>query len=213
MGGERAASAARSGNFCGSPPRGRGTPRSPLPTSAGLRIIPAWAGNAQSTEADMPKAPDHPRVGGERLIEREDVHKAPGSSPRGRGTPAERNQNMNPKRIIPAWAGNAQPIRRCRSNTADHPRVGGERSTWTAGTFRRPGSSPRGRGTRYRRLCSGRCPRIIPAWAGNAIGNLRMAWCPTDHPRVGGERMSRPLSTSPGDGSSPRGRGTPPASV
>ena len=87
--------------------------------------------------------------------------------------------------------------------------MGGERATVRASEASTGGSSPRGRGTRWRSSQAGSRYRIIPAWAGNAGPGATWRIRPTDHPRVGGERSpctSKPFCPT---GSSPRGRGTP----
>ena len=70
------------------------------------------------------------------------------------------------------------------------------------------GSSPRGRGTRRARIPFRKCPRFIPAWAGNTAKSPNRAENWTVHPRVGGEHVSEALHQAALPGSSPRGRGT-----
>ena len=89
--------------------------------------------------------------------------------------------------------------------------MGGENCVSTPLTFRLNGSSPRGRGKpcvrRRRTLPHG----LIPAWAGKtactADGNPG-GWA---HPRVGGENCDVVSRYRISVGSSPRGRGKPPA--
>ena len=86
VGGERAVPFARHSRVSGSSPRGRGTR---VPGHAALcqvRIIPAWAGNANGEDGIHPVDEDHPRVGGERPFELNSACQSAGSSPRGRGT-------------------------------------------------------------------------------------------------------------------------------
>ena len=77
------------------------------------------------------------------------------------------------------------------------------------------GSSPRGRGTRWKVGVEGGLIRFIPARA----GNTRMFWKVRNfssvHPRAGGEHYTSTERLDCVRGSSPRGRGTPvsPASV
>ena len=73
------------------------------------------------------------------------------------------------------------------------------------------GSSPHTRGTRRSRISSGSECRFIPAYAGNAIYNLKAHPLPTVHPRIRGERTDRSPSARLPAGSSPHTRGTPPA--
>jgi len=70
------------------------------------------------------------------------------------------------------------------------------------------GSSPRTRGTGYRRGSSRGRSRFIPAHAGNsALCRHQSALSPV-HPRARGEQFSPPWAKSIGVGSSPRTRGT-----
>ncbi len=70
------------------------------------------------------------------------------------------------------------------------------------------GSSPRGRGTPPGAGRRAAGARFIPAWAGNAEIDGRIASRQTVHPRVGGERGEKVFRGSHIAGSSPRGRGT-----
>ena len=75
------------------------------------------------------------------------------------------------------------------------------------------GSSPRVRGTVVLILVLGCDPRFIPARAGNGHSRLTSTHSQPVHPRACGERMAGPTLEHPGDGSSPRVRGTGPASL
>ena len=131
-----------------------------------------------------------------------------GSSPRMRGTHDVIAFHALRPGIIPAYARNT-----CRNDTRgcctwDHPRVCGEHPRKTWNRIRQAGSSPRMRGTHSRRLQRRHPQGIIPAYAGNTYGVAfasAMAW---DHPRVCGEHVNVPDSTTAVEGSSPRMRGT-----
>ena len=138
-------------------------------------------------------------------------------------------------RFIPAWAGNTHLLRRGSSSDAagssprgrgtlrnaraagvvddgSSPRGRGTHSQPPRfGTLRFTGSSPRGRGTRLPTTIDLFGKRFIPAWAGNTHYSKRSRTVVTVHPRVGGEHVDllAPLSGELGQGSSPRGRGTP----
>ena len=192
----------------GSSPRGRGTLPEAGVVGDGARIIPARAGNASPCRRLASKAADHPRAGGERPHPLLVALVSPGSSPRGRGTHRLRRAPPRPHRIIPARAGNALSVGRCRPPLADHPRAGGERLPLRFAKTLHSGSSPRGRGTRIRIVVPAGGRRIIPARAGNARKADACAAILTDHPRAGGERVEACGRLTPNDGSSPRGRGT-----
>ena len=69
-------------------------------------IIPACAGNTWMVPIILCPERDHPRVCGEHLAAYGADHKAKGSSPRVRGTPAGGPSPSPPSGIIPACAGN-----------------------------------------------------------------------------------------------------------
>ena len=131
-----------------------------------------------------------------------------GPSPRGRGTRQGRYASERSSRAIPARAGNASQSRRSLCQFPGHPRAGGERAYRQSGRVAGGGPSPRGRGTLVipARVDFGN--RAIPARAGNAraAGSFRNA--EPGHPRAGGERRGKRAISTPGDGPSPRGRGT-----
>ena len=112
-------------------------------------------------------------------------------------------------RFIPAWAGNTLLGSTGRTGRPVHPRVGGEHASLPRSSTSGGGSSPRGRGTLAGADRPRRLHRFIPAWAGNTSSAVWQPARPTVHPRVGGEHLGRHRRVVQGDGSSPRGRGTP----
>jgi len=195
----------------GSSPRGRGTLGRSARADPTRRFIPAWAGNTLNKPRQACIAPVHPRVGGEHPILPLRNSCSIGSSPRGRGTPVRGRRDLSNCRFIPAWAGNTKAIHIGRCAIAVHPRVGGEHAELGIALLSIAGSSPRGRGTQGSTIAVRSQRRFIPAWAGNTCSRLNRATCATVHPRVGGEHtrgLRRKLLSA---GSSPRGRGTPPA--
>ena len=160
---------------------------------ARLRFIPACAGNSFFLPRSSCMLSVHPRVCGELVQQRVPMHRE--------------------QRFIPACAGNSTPRSRRPRGPPVHPRVCGELTMPLAATEIGDGSSPRVRGTRC-------CPRGRPGTC-------------TVHPRVCGELPSKstprhaagrfipacagnsfPLGPSAplSPGSSPRVRGTRPAS-
>ena len=172
----------------GSSPRVRGT----LPTSkgraAGLRFIPACAGNSAMLSARMAPTPVHPRVCGELVVDAGASPALAGSSPRVRGT---------------RWPLGSPP---CRPPV--HPRVCGELLVGGPGTRTPSGSSPRVRGTLCNTIFRVPTNRFIPACAGNSCKCTWLAKARTVHPRVCGELRAATAADLAGDGSSPRVRGT-----
>ena len=172
-------------------------------------IIPAYAGNTLMLTRCRQCSRDHPRVCGEHLATATFAERAPGSSPRMRGTPDYVFMHCRDIGIIPAYAGNTGLIRGPRHHRRDHPRVCGEHGTsvWCLRSCR--GSSPRMRGTRKQQPAHRHRTGIIPAYAGNTPWRPRGASATRDHPRVCGEHEVEEPVTGILEGSSPRMRGTP----
>ena len=133
--------------------------------------------------------PVHPRVRGEHAIRDEIEPDHDGSSPRARGTPRSCARCGEPRRFIPACAGNTYSGESFTPPESVHPRVRGEHLTNTLLSQGRDGSSPRARGTPGRSHRADSRTRFIPACAGNTTGEL--------------------YASSIEHGSSPRARGTP----
>ena len=106
--GERDPTMLNSYEFRGSSPRVRGTRGAARPSDVRGRIIPACAGKATRIDESRRRAPDHPRVCGERLPWRCWIDRKSGSSPRVRGTLHWHARDGRARRIIPACAGNAR---------------------------------------------------------------------------------------------------------
>ena len=155
------------------------------PCSRRGRFIPACAGNRHRV---CKLQPVHPRVCGEQWSARPYQLHCPGSSPRVRGTGPRPNRKRPCRRFIPACAGNSPISGLRRLNRAVHPRVCGEQMVRPRHRVRRPGSSPRVRGTVaiFQPLES--VGRFIPACAGNSITATSCSIGSTVHPRVCGEQ-------------------------
>ena len=110
---------------------------------------------------------DHPRVCGEHKVDDSTGEGAWGSSPRMRGTLRRAFRKFRRLGIIPAYAGNTQPVSPCRQCNRDHPRVCGEHDPLVPSVCDVLGSSPRMRGTLGRRVVGLCLVGIIPAYAGN----------------------------------------------
>ena len=90
----------------GSSPLARGTPSSGLFRGAGLRFIPARAGNTPWPARSGSSKTVHPRSRGEHAGEDARRLATAGSSPLARGTRIERRPRLGEQRFIPARAGN-----------------------------------------------------------------------------------------------------------
>ena len=187
--GERPYTAHASERSAGSSPHTRGTPGPLEFTRPAARFIPAYAGNAWSASSSRARRSVHPRIRGERKSCCADRSFRRGSSPHTRGTPAGLDAGAAMTRFIPAYAGNAQWIRkRCREPPV-HPRIRGERLHSCSHTGQCFGSSPHTRGTR--------------------VVSKNYLCCNPVHPRIRGERRTSRPSRSGVTGSSPHTRGTP----
>ena len=132
-----------------------------------------------------------------------------GSSPRVRGTLGRVQGGRPPRGIIPACAGNTRCSESAPCRGRDHPRVCGEHAHSFHELVHGLGSSPRVRGTLQRCYIPDMGEGIIPACAGNTMGELRRDDDRGDHPRVCGEHRQKARNLLATAGSSPRVRGTP----
>ena len=131
----------------GSSPLARGTLVLGLALESVSGLIPARAGNTMPTKAGIPEGRAHPRSRGEHITGDMLASKAAGSSPLARGThrlpPAPSSLNG----LIPARAGNTEPMRSAYQPRGAHPRSRGEHLAPLPLLIRPPGSSPLARGT------------------------------------------------------------------
>ena len=192
----------------GSSPRVRGTGFRLRLSVSFRRIIPACAGNRNSTWRRGWTGSDHPRVCGEQTRAADTTAPNTGSSPRVRGTETDRPGFRALNRIIPACAGNRTTRPPLRSSPSDHPRVCGEQDMPACSRILHGGSSPRVRGTVDPFPAYGEIVRIIPACAGNRRKLGQAGSGVSDHPRVCGEQRCGPPGAATTSGSSPRVRGT-----
>ena len=147
----------------------RGTPCGRVGGVAGVRIIPADAGNTITNTALSAKNWDHPRGCGEHYGDSPEAEADHGSSPRMRGTPHGRRNTCRKFGIIPADAGNTLPHGRRCGACPDHPRGCGEHNMLNFPALRNEGSSPRMRGTLSPFSMMLPPPWIIPTDAGNTL--------------------------------------------
>ena len=146
MGGEKLMGRPRRSVGAGSPPRRRGKALHRVKNDLRYGITPAWAGKSTVVLPTPGYLWDHPRVGGEKLLQFALPLLLTGSPPRGRGKGFRRHRHEPGYGIIPAWAGKREPGVLMVWQFQDHPRVGGEKSNRSllVGILR--GSPPRGRG-------------------------------------------------------------------
>ena len=192
MGGEKSSVRVNPPENHGSPPRGRGKVAAVQAVQQGVGITPAWAGKRELEPAHLCNDGDHPRVGGEKACMAVPPGSSLGSPPRGRGKDAQAQQGAAGAGITPAWAGKSSALLSCAKACEDHPRVGGEKLGFAPVKLRLPGSPPRGRGKVLNFNGISSPPRITPAWAGKRRTSGIPLIAIRDHPRVGGEKTSKP---------------------
>ena len=151
----------------GSSPLARGTRLERRGGCAGLRLIPARAGNTRYWLDYRRSCPAHPRSRGEHHDYPSYTASATGSSPLARGTPPCWQPVWQAGRLIPARAGNT--LKRVSTNMSmkAHPRSRGEHIRLSTGITSSSGSSPLARGTQSSFTCHVFALRLIPARAGN----------------------------------------------
>ena len=88
-----------------------------------------------------------------------------------------------------------------------NPRVGGEKARCSVTGAKFWGSPPRGRGKGDFHIVTHTKVGITPAWAGKSFFCVRCAALSTDHPRVGGEKVTGLAAPTIEPGSPPHGRG------
>ena len=127
MGGEKLMGRPRRSVGAGSPPRRRGKALHRVKNDLRYGITPAWAGKSTVVLPTPGYLWDHPRVGGEKLLQFALPLLLTGSPPRGRGKGFRRHRHEPGYGIIPAWAGKREPGVLMVWQFQDHPRVGGEK--------------------------------------------------------------------------------------
>ena len=134
-------------------------------------------------------APVHPRACGEQqlLVMASSIQL--GSSPRVRGTVADRFWQQLAIRFIPARAGNRISITTALAITLVHPRACGEQEASRLGLDALGGSSPRVRGTVEPPSSDAVARRFIPARAGNRPLHHILQQPALVHPRACGEQF------------------------
>ena len=177
------------------------------------RIIPAYAGSTESARTESTSIKDHPRVCGEHEKDAFNNVDIPGSSPRMRGAPNDACSRASRLGIIPAYAGSTLTFIIKTQTIKDHPRVCGEHSDMERLVSTETGSSPRMRGARARHGRYLLVRGIIPAYAGSTGARRGGFSHHGDHPRVCGEHEHATGVISWFEGSSPRMRGAPYASL
>ena len=111
----------------GSPPPMRGKGRSRFVLDCDSRITPAYAGKRQNHQPQRFSEQDHPRLCGEKAVQRGDITGMSGSPPPMRGKGLRAFPSTSTYRITPAYAGKSISTTFSRSSFWDHPRLCGEK--------------------------------------------------------------------------------------
>ena len=153
----------------GSPPRMRGKAGIAAGTCRAVRITPAYAGKSLHGKGRGGAAGDHPRICGEKKIERMVLMMAMGSPPHMRGKGYTRRAYRECPRITPAYAGKSCSFPDMPLLSGDHPRICGEKEWFRDENLEAPGSPPhmRGKGRPHPDLF--RRSGITPAYAGKSF--------------------------------------------
>ena len=144
----------------------RGKPAIAAAIACVTRIIPARAGQTSGLFTVPWTSPDHPRACGANDPVRRIADELSGSSPRVRGKHRHHHRHGQPRRIIPARAGQTCLLRCWRCWLPEHPRACGANLITGSIDLGLAGSSPRVRGKRVTFELSRRDMRIIPARTG-----------------------------------------------
>ena len=171
-------------------------------------LIPARAGNTNSTQYSPMLARAHPRSRGEHELDTVFPNAGEGSSPLARGTPRYLTSIRRMTGLIPARAGNTRHWRGRTCRLGAHPRSRGEHRHSIPIERAFAGSSPLARGTPERCLTQQGFLGLIPARAGNTRAAREGRPGARAHPRSRGEHAIAQRRTTAPRGSSPLARGT-----
>ena len=171
------------------------------------RITPAYAGKRLEYLVNPFSSKDHPRVCGEKPVQRPSHGVVRGSPPRMRGKVSAVDVGKLMPGITPAYAGKSRWQKfRCH-HLWDHPRVCGEKNIVRKASFDPQGSPPRMRGKDAEPDAECNSDGITPAYAGKRQSSWPNISRRVDHPRVCGEKAVLPHNDMDCKGSPPRMRG------
>ena len=192
----------------GSSPLARGTQKELRQAITFPGLIPARAGNTDTTRRYLLGLRAHPRSRGEHRKPAMTKSTPPGSSPLARGTQSLRAFHIFGVGLIPARAGNTSPCPALPGLRRAHPRSRGEHDRIRSAAARCVGSSPLARGTPRQPRRRAPTMRLIPARAGNTPECFDCMMRDRAHPRSRGEHGILCAALGYLSGSSPLARGT-----
>ncbi len=176
---------------------------------AGLRFIPAGAGNTYEIRPLTVVCAVYPRWRGEHAAADVNGDMNNGLSPLARGTPGRCYCRSKPSRFIPAGAGNTSKSSSVARLLAVYPRWRGEHVRYHLIIRQLIGLSPLARGTRGHAPYQSSGYRFIPAGAGNTSTVRAWPSSTSVYPRWRGEHLFLLLRNQQWAGLSPLARGTP----
>ena len=144
---------------------------------------------------------------GEKLALYLATSKTAGSPPHARGKAAVIGCHVTHLGITPACAGKSSLRRAAIGDPRDHPRMRGEKLFGDGSLSFAQGSPPHARGKDLDRGALGRLAGITPACAGKRWSSWLSPGQRRDHPRMRGEKLSRPPDMLSRRGSPPHARG------
>ena len=152
------------------------------------RITPAYAGKRSAMESPVYPSRDHPRLCGEKSLQKRSVMWRAGSPPPMRGK-GKRIHGINTEcGITPAYAGKRFSHLAFFLQSWDHPRLCGEKGNTVHWCETLKGSPPPMRGKECRELYDRLCGGITPAYAGKSSISRDSLTTLKDHPRLCGEK-------------------------
>ena len=160
-----------------------------------LGIIPAYAGQIRFVIKLVPIVWDHPRIRGTNPTSFVVILISSGSSPHTRDKFTRVISSNWKYRIIPAYAGQIFACDNINDKSQDHPRIRGTNIKFLSSLISHIGSSPHTRDKLLLIPKSDTKTRIIPAYAGQIMGDVLAAESEEDHPRIRGTNLFPPKAT------------------
>ena len=171
------------------------------------RITPAYAGKSGQSTYKNYECGDHPRLCGEKGIQKCRCWYGRGSPPPMRGKAALPAVPLLRSGITPAYAGKRFLQKVYAVRVQDHPRLCGEKCVAKRQIVRILGSPPPMRGKVSHSANSGFPVRITPAYAGKRKTTGKVKFKTKDHPRLCGEKAVQRGDITGMSGSPPPMRG------
>ena len=155
------------------------------------RITPAYAGKSCELRALLTAIWDHPRICGEKLRGCKLCYTIVGSPPHMRGKARRHGMTIGQFGITPAYAGKREALQSDGPQSADHPRICGEKKEKWLKPLPKAGSPPHMRGKVFFANATINPVGITPAYAGKRYHDWAEPTWIGDHPRICGEKTKK----------------------